>query len=113
MPTLIPYPGPSIPSGTPTIEINAIRSVTFDRASLSAPANTPFVIHFQNQDTSFGGQIPHNVAIKLGADYLFKPLPAVPPGTTVDYFISGGLAAGDYLFLCSVHPAMHGTLTIQ
>jgi hypothetical protein len=118
-PTLIPYPGPSIPPGTLTIEIAAVKSLAFDRSSLTAPANTPFVIAFDNRDTSVcttcspgaTGQ-PHNVAIKLGSDLIFNPLPAIVAPAKVNYFISGGLAAGTYQFLCTVHPAMHGTLTI-
>jgi hypothetical protein len=52
------------------------------------------------------------VAIKLGADFLFNPLPAITAPAQADYFISEGLAAGTYTFLCTVHPVMHGTLTI-
>ncbi len=116
-PTLIPYPGPSIPPGTLTIQIAAVYSLQFDRTDLDAPAGTPFVIHFENQDHTGGGQYEvaaaHNVAIKLGSTLLFNPLPAIVFPVTADYFISDGLPAGTYTFLCTVHPFMHGTLTIQ
>ncbi len=114
-PTLIPYPGPSIPPGTLTIAIGADPHLLFDTASLAAPANTPFVIAFDNRDvcsTTASACGPHNVAIKLGSDLIFNPLPAIVAPAKVNYFISGGLAAGTYEFLCTVHPAMHGTLTI-
>jgi hypothetical protein len=119
-PTLIPYPGPAIPPGTLTIEIAAVKTLAFDRSDLAAPANTPFVIAFDNRDTSVcttcGGAgatgQPHNVAIKLGSDFIFNPLPAIIAPASADYFISQGLAAGTYTFLCTVHPVMHGTLTI-
>jgi hypothetical protein len=110
--TLIPFPGPQIPPGTVTIAIAAVYGLQFDRSSLSAPADTPFVIHFSNQDTSNGGR-NHNVAIKLGGTLLFDPRPTVRTPAQADYFISEGLPAGTYQFLCIVHPVMHGTLTIQ
>jgi hypothetical protein len=119
-PTLIPYPGPAIPPGTLTIKIAAIKTLAFDRSDLAAPANTPFVMAFDNRDTTActtcGGAgatgQPHNVAIKLGSDFIFNPLPAIIAPASANYFISQGLAAGTYTFLCTVHPAMHGTLTI-
>ncbi len=111
-PTLIPYPGPPISPGTFTIDIAAVYGLGFDRSSLSAPADTPFVIHFSNQDTSNGGR-NHNVAIKLGGTLLFDPRPTVRTPAQAHYFISEGLPAGTYQFLCIVHPTMHGTLTIH
>ena len=118
-PTLIPYPGPSIPPGTLTIEIGADPYVKFDRTSLAAPADTPFVIAFDNRDTLPPGNpsgLPierHNVAIKLGSDLIFNPLPALVGPAKANYFISEGLPAGTYQFLCILHPVMHGTLTIE
>jgi hypothetical protein len=47
--TLIPYPGPSIPPGTLIIEIGAELGLKFDRTTLTAPPNTPFVIAFDNR----------------------------------------------------------------
>jgi hypothetical protein len=123
-PTLIPYPGPPIPIGTLTIQIGADPHEKFDTTTLAAPANTPFVIAFDNRDVcpagaQAGGQcqgqtgLAHNVAIKVGSDLLFNPLPTIVGPAKADYFISGGLSAGTYTFVCIVHPTMHGTLTIQ
>ena len=106
-PTLIPYPGPSIPAGTLTLRI-AAKNIAFDTSALAATANTPFVIAFDNNDPGKA----HNVAIKLGSDLIFNPLPPIVGPAKADYFISGGLSAGTYTFLCIVHPVMHGTLTI-
>jgi hypothetical protein len=112
--TLIPYPGPSIPPGTLIIEIGAELGLKFDRTTLTAPPNTPFVIAFDNRANlpPLTGNV-HNVAIKLGSDLIFNPLPAIVAPAKANYFISEGLPAGTYQFLCIVHPVMHGTLTIQ
>jgi plastocyanin len=107
-PTLIPYPGPPIPPSTLTIAIGADQHLLFDTASLAAPADTPFVIAFDNNDPGAA----HNVAIKLGSDLIFNPLPTIVGPAKANYFISGGLSAGTYTFLCIVHPVMHGTLTV-
>jgi hypothetical protein len=117
-PTLIPYPGPAIPPGTLTIQIGADPHVKFDRAELAAPADIAFVIAFDNRDVCLPGacagqtSLAHNVAIKLGRDLVFNPLPAILAPAKANYFISEGLPAGTYQFLCIVHPAMHGTLNV-
>lgn len=83
------------------------QNVAFDKDALSAPANTAFTIHFDNQDQG----IPHNVTIKdaSGKD-VFKPELITGPAKT-DYSIPA-LPAGAYTFYCIVHPGMTGTLTV-
>lgn len=86
----------------------------FDETELSAPADTPFTIHFDNQDAG----IPHNVAIFEGTSATGAPLWA-PPGNalltgpdTDDYHVAA-LPAGTYTFACLVHlTTMTGTLTV-
>jgi plastocyanin len=84
----------------------------FDPKTLEGPANAPFTVVFDNEDTTTG---PHNWVLKD------------PAGTKVDIgdtsFFTGpakkeyqipALAPGDYPFMCEVHPAaMTGTLTIK
>jgi plastocyanin len=81
--------------------------------------NTPFieesaVLRFQNNDG-----VTHNVTAEAeGPDgkALFRSgnLAGVdtPPGDIVDVNGTQFLAAGDYDFLCTIHPAMQGTLTV-
>jgi hypothetical protein len=121
-PTLIPYPGPSIPPGTLTIEIGADPNLKFDQTQLTAPADTPFVIAFENRDLCDANcqkvysyplpSIPHNVAIKLGDVLLFNPMPTIFAPAKADYFINQGLPAGVYTFVCIIHSQMRGTLEI-
>ncbi len=103
-------PAPSAPTSQLMVEVSA-SNIAFDQTSLSAPANTPFTIKFQNNDPG----IPHNVVIHdgtsisdpalfdgeifNGVDSRLYPVPALKPGT--------------YLFSCKVHPNMTGTFTVQ
>jgi plastocyanin len=84
----------------------------FDPTTLQAVAQTPFSLAFDNQDTG----VMHNVVIKN------------PDGSKVQVtgdtsFFAGpgkrtyqvpGRAAGDYAFMCEVHPTtMKGVLTVK
>jgi cytochrome c oxidase subunit II len=105
---------PPLPSGAPAgavLQLTAV-SVTdgFDPKELTAPADTPLTIQFDNVDTA----APHNVAIKGanpdGTDWI--GLPISQPGTKAIYSVPP-IAAGTYTFYCSVHANMTGTLTVQ
>jgi len=107
-----PAPSGSAPPGEPggaPIAI-AAQNVAFDKAELSAPADTPFKIEFDNRDPS----IPHNVAIHEGSPQgpeVFRG--EVFPGPAKKTYDVPPLPAGTYGFICSVHPNMAGTLTVQ
>ncbi len=86
----------------------------FAETSVRAPADTPFTIHFVNDDPG----IPHNVQIFEGEEASGTPVWA-PEGdelvtgpAEVDYEIPA-LPAGTYTFNCLAHPTtMVGTLTV-
>jgi len=117
-----PSPPPPAPSGSPgaspgqsggpapaPLALTA-QNIAYDKTELSAPANTPFQIQFDNQDAS----IPHNVAIHQGSATgaeVFKG--EVFPGPAQKTYDVPPLQAGAYAFVCSVHPNMNGTLTVQ
>jgi len=104
-----PPPPPSGQPAGPTLAIAAL-GVAFDKAALSAPADTPFRIDFDNKDVS----IPHNVAIHEGSPTgpeVFKG--EIFPGPAKKTYDVGPLKAGTYGFICSVHPTMAGTLTVE
>ena len=86
------------------------KDIAFDKTALTAPANTPFQIQFDNQDAS----IPHDVAIhegsQSGAEVFKGDVITGPAQKTYDV---PPLKAGSYAFFCTIHPNMAGTLTVQ
>jgi plastocyanin len=72
------------------------------------PADTAFQIHFVNNDAG----IPHNVAVHdQGNAEIFKG--EIFPGVAERTYDVPALAAGEYTFICTVHPNMAGTLTAE
>lgn len=118
-PPTVPPPSQAVPSGEASaapsaapsgasgaVQLSAL-NVSFEQASISAPANADFVIHFDNKDAG----IAHNVQIRdaSGMD-MFKGDLVTGPAAT-DYQVKA-LAAGTYTFICIVHPNMTGTLKV-
>jgi cytochrome c oxidase subunit 2 len=103
-----PTPAPSGEAAGPTIEA-AAQNVEFTTTALSAPADTPFSIHFANLDVA---GVTHNIEIKdaSGAD-VFKGK-IIDGGQDITYAVPA-LKPGTYPFVCSVHANMTGTLTVQ
>lgn len=103
-----PTPRPSGEAGV-TLEVSAL-NVAFEQASLTAPAGTPFQIAFDNKDAG----VPHNVAIHRDSptgEEVFKG--AIINGPAKQTYDAPALDAGTYAFICTVHPSMTGTLTVQ
>jgi cytochrome c oxidase subunit 2 len=102
-----PPPLPSGAAGQVQLDL-AAKDVTYSTATLDAPADTPFSIKFQNNDAS----ITHNVAIKDSAGTeVFKG--EIFEGVDTRVYPIPALKAGAYVFDCSVHPNMTGTLTVK
>jgi cytochrome c oxidase subunit 2 len=97
-------------AGAFTVNISATTAAAFDQTEASAPADTPIAIVFQNKDTT----VQHNVTVLKGAadGSDLVGLPFADPGTTVTYQVPP-LKAGTFTFICSIHPNMTGTLTVQ
>jgi plastocyanin len=97
-------------SGNPdVVQISAL-GVKYEQTSVTAPANTPFQVSFENKDAG----VPHNVSLHLGdvnGAELFKG--EVFPGVATRVYDVPALDAGAYAFVCTVHPTMTGTLTVE
>lgn len=103
-----PTPPPSGPAAGPSIPITA-QGVKFVETQITAPADQPFTIAFDNQDAN----TPHDVDILDAAGTKVFDGQDFPGPEARDYGVQP-LAAGEYTFICSIHPQlMTGTLTVQ
>ena len=101
-----PAPGGSPGAGT-TVQIVA-SGIQFTTTEVTAPADQPFAIEFDNQDSG----VPHDVDIRdqvQAVVFNSEPFNGVET-RTLDV---PALGAATYQFFCSVHPNMTGTLTVQ
>ena len=101
-------PSPGASGGALGVTITEVASnIAFQTTDLTAPANAPITIHFQNQDAG----IPHNMVFKNDAGTVVFTGQLVTGVASTDYQLPG-LPAGSYSFFCQVHPNMTGTLKV-
>lgn len=90
------------PAGTPAVTIDiAAQNIAFDRDILRAPANVPFAIRFENREAA-----EHNVSIRGDAPLFVGELFGGPETRT---YLVPAIPAGEYTFVCDLHPNMTGT----
>ena len=116
-----PSPAPSGGSASPSVAPSGgmggsytivAMGVKFDLTTLTVDGGKSFQILFDNQDAG----IPHNVAIHEGSvGSVGKELyaGAIFPGIAKQTYDIPALNAGSYVFICTVHPNMVGTLTVK
>ena len=96
-----------LPAGDVTVTATGI---TFVSKEITAPANAPFTIVFDNQ----AGGISHDVDLHDASGALVFNGEVILGVKAVVYDV-GALPAGTYTFICSVHPIpdMTGTATLK
>ena len=100
-----PITQPSVGPDALSIEANGL---AFSTRSLTASANKPFQIVFENQEAAL-----HNVAIYRDESTAEKVLGEDPfSGPAVVVYEVPALGSGTYFFRCDVHPDMSGSLTV-
>ena len=80
-------------------------NIDFTTKEVTAPADAPFTIAFDNQDT-----VPHDVVIKDGGGGTVFQGEIVTGPKAIVYDVPA-LPAGGYTFVCSIHPNMTGSLS--
>ena len=98
-------PGTGGPPGEPVIHA---KDVAFVEKTLAAPADVAFKLEFVNDDPG----ILHNVEFQDAAGAsVFKG--EIFAGVATQVYDVPPLGAGTYTYICSVHPSMTGSATIQ
>jgi cytochrome c oxidase subunit 2 len=98
-------PAPSVAAVGGVLKVSA-KNTAFDTKSLETTADQPFKIEFTNDDS-----FTHNVGIWNGSEEVFRG--EIFSGPATKTYDVKGLPKGDYTFVCDVHPAMTGTLTVK
>ena len=89
------------------VELSAA-DLAFDANVIQATAGEAFTISFANNDTA-----PHNVAIytEEGGEEIVKG-EVIDGGATIEIEVPAQ-EAGEYYFVCDVHPEMNGALVVE
>jgi cytochrome c oxidase subunit 2 len=98
-------PAPSAAAVAGVVKVSATNTA-FDTKALEAGAGQPFKIEFTNNDP-----FDHNVGIWNGSEEVFRG--EIFSGPATKTYDVNSLPAGNYTFVCDVHPAMTGTLTVH
>ncbi len=89
-----------------TVGTDTAAELKFVPATISAPANTEVKLTFNNQSTSQ----PHNLTFQQGITAATATNVATGQSETLTFRTPG---PGSYPFVCTIHPTMVGTLTVQ
>jgi plastocyanin len=98
-------PAPTLPAADVVV---VAENIAWLGTSVTAPADRAFTIAFDNRDRG----VPHDIVIKDGSGAeRFRG--DVVTGPIVVVYDVPAIPAGQYTFVCSIHPNMTGTLTAQ
>jgi plastocyanin len=84
------------------------KGINWVESAITIPAGAPFTLALDNQDAG----IPHDVVIRdAGGAEVFRT--DLVTGVAVVVYDVPAIPAGQYTFVCTVHPNMTGTVTAQ
>jgi plastocyanin len=80
----------------------------FDASTIEAPAGEAFTVRFTNAE-----DVPHNFSVytEEGGELIVQGEIITGPDATTDVAVPS-LDAGEYFFVCDVHPEMTGTIVV-
>jgi plastocyanin len=81
-------------------------ALKFDPTTVSAPAGATVLLTFENQSAG----VPHNLTFGPPIDAATETI--VDPGAS-EVLEFNAPEPGDYEFVCTLHPGMEGTLTVE
>lgn len=89
------------------VELSAA-DLAFDASVIEAPAGEAFTISFTNNDSA-----PHNVSVytEEGGDVIVEG-DVIDPGASTEVQVEA-LDAGEYFFVCDIHPDMTGSVVVE
>lgn len=88
-----------------TVGTDTAAELRFDPTSVTAPAGSTVELTFENRSI-----VPHNLT--FGDPINTGTQPIVDPGASETIELTAP-APGDYQFVCTLHPGMEGTLTVE
>ncbi len=102
--------GPTAAAVPAVPEISASTVTSFDTGTLVVPAGRPFDLIFHNLQDG----VPHNVELadSSARTTVFFDGERIDGVADITYKVPA-IEAGDYYFLCGVHPPMNGTLLVR
>jgi plastocyanin len=110
--TTTPTPGDGPQTqGTPsdvveiTVGTDSGTALLFEPLEVTVPAGVEVVLTFENQST-----VPHNLTFEAPISAATATI--VDPGAAETITFTAP-AAGEYVFVCTLHPGMSGTLIVQ
>ncbi|MEX2246608.1 MAG: hypothetical protein WEC75_07965 [Dehalococcoidia bacterium] len=109
--TNTPLPPPPPPGPSVTLDLIAL-DVLFNTTTLSAAAGSSITIRLSNQDDG----VQHNVRVRAGSSLASPSIgaTAIETGPIEQRLNLGVLAAGQYSYMCDVHPTtMSGSLSVN
>lgn len=98
---------PDAPTSDVTVKLSVVTR-RFVQTDLTAPADKTWQLEIDDQGTE---AVMHNFTVMSGQQRVYQ---TAFWGHGLSHFVVGGLPAGTYLFICTIHPGpMRGALEIK